>query len=69
MKEGCLDERTGRYESVNQMIAEATHGAVENVTLYSILEDPMTSCGCFECICGIEPARTASSSSTVSIRA
>lgn len=54
-KEGCLDERTGRYESVNKMIQEATHGAVENVTLYSILEDPMTSCGCFECICGIEP--------------
>ena len=54
-KEGCLDERTGRYESVNKMVKEATHGAVENVTLYSILEDPMTSCGCFECICGIEP--------------
>ncbi len=54
-KEGCLDERTGRYESVNKMVAEATHGAVENVTLYSILEDPMTSCGCFECICGMEP--------------
>ena len=54
-KEGLLDERTGRFESVNKMIAEATHGAVENVTLYSILEDPMTSCGCFECICGIEP--------------
>lgn len=55
MKEGLIDERTGRYESVNKMIADATHGAVENVTLYSILEDPMTSCGCFECICGIEP--------------
>ena len=54
-KEGCLDERTGRYESVNKMVKEATHGAVESVTLYSILEDPMTSCGCFECICGIEP--------------
>ena len=54
-KEGCLDERTGRYESVNKMVADATHGAVESVTLYSILEDPMTSCGCFECICGIEP--------------
>ena len=24
-------------------------------TLYSIMQDPMTSCGCFECICGIEP--------------
>ena len=54
-KEGLIDERTGRYESVNKMVADATHGAVENVTLYSILEDPMTSCGCFECICGIEP--------------
>ena len=54
-KEGCIDERTGRFESVNKAINEATHGAVENVTLYSILEDPMTSCGCFECICGIEP--------------
>ena len=55
MKEGCLDERTGRYETVDKMVKEATHGAVESVTLYSILEDPMTSCGCFECICGIEP--------------
>ena len=54
-KEGLLDERTGRYESVNKAVADATHGAVESVTLYSILEDPMTSCGCFECICGIEP--------------
>ena len=54
-KEGCIDERTGRFDSVDKMINEATHGAVETVTLYSILEDPMTSCGCFECICGIEP--------------
>ncbi len=54
-KEGCTDERTGRFDSVNKAILDATHGAVENVTLYSILEDPMTSCGCFECICGIEP--------------
>ena len=54
-KEGCLDERTGRFESVDKAINDSTHGAVETVTLYSILEDPMTSCGCFECICGIEP--------------
>ena len=54
-KKGLIDQRTGRYEEVDRMINEATHGAVEQVTLYSILEDPMTSCGCFECICGIEP--------------
>ena len=47
MKEGCLDERTGRYTTVNDAIKDATHGAVEEVTLYSIMEDPMTSCGCF----------------------
>ena len=55
IKGECLDERTGRFASVDQMVASATQGAVESVTLYSILEDPMTSCGCFECICGIEP--------------
>ena len=55
-KDGLIDERTGRYEAVNRIVEEATHGAVSSVTLYSILEDPMTSCGCFECICGIEPA-------------
>jgi len=53
-KEGCQYERTGRFDSVDKAINDATHGAVETVTLYSILEDPMTSCGCFECICGIE---------------
>lgn len=54
-KEGLLDERLGMYEKVNEIVGEATHGAVNEVTLYSILENPMTSCGCFECICGIMP--------------
>ncbi|NLO49426.1 MAG: CO dehydrogenase/CO-methylating acetyl-CoA synthase complex subunit beta [Clostridiales bacterium] len=54
-KEGLIDEKTGRYDAVDKVIAKATHGAVESVTLYSILEQPMTSCGCFECICGIMP--------------
>ena len=54
-KTGCTDERTGAYTEVNKIVNEATHGSVESVTLYSILEDPMTSCGCFECICGIMP--------------
>ena len=41
LKEGCLDERTGRYTTVNEAIKDATHGAVEEVTLYSIMEDPI----------------------------
>lgn len=54
-KEGCIDERLGSYTEVNKAVESATHGAVKKVTLYSLLEDPMTSCGCFECICGIMP--------------
>ena len=54
-KDRCLDERLGAYEDVNEAVSKYSHGALERVTLYSILEDPMTSCGCFECICGIEP--------------
>ena len=54
-KEGCTDEKKGYYPDVDRMVTAATQGAVEHVSLYSIMEDPMTSCGCFECICGIEP--------------
>ena len=54
-KEGCTDEKKGYYPDVDRMVHAATQGAVEHVSLYSIMEDPMTSCGCFECICGIEP--------------
>ena len=54
-KEECADARTGRFETVNRAVTEATQGAVESVCLYSLLEDPMTSCGCFECICGVLP--------------
>ncbi|MBQ5341237.1 MAG: CO dehydrogenase/CO-methylating acetyl-CoA synthase complex subunit beta, partial [Oscillospiraceae bacterium] len=54
-KERCLDEVIGRYEDVDEAVSQLSHGALEHVTLYSLLTDPMTSCGCFECICGVEP--------------
>ncbi|MGL4606771.1 MAG: acetyl-CoA decarbonylase/synthase complex subunit alpha/beta [Eubacteriaceae bacterium] len=55
VKGTAIDERLGVWATVNETVAECSQGAVEAVTLYSILEDPMTSCGCFECICGIMP--------------
>ena len=54
-KEKCMDERLGAYEDVDEAINKYSHGALEHVTLYSLFQDPMTSCGCFECICGVEP--------------
>ena len=54
-KERVIDERIGEYEDVNEIVKKLSQGALEDVSLYSIMEKPMTSCGCFECICGIEP--------------
>ena len=55
-KEQIVDERTGVWDDVNDIVRQLSQGALERVSLYSIMEDPMTSCGCFECICGIEPS-------------
>ncbi|CDC07148.1 putative uncharacterized protein [Lachnospiraceae bacterium CAG:364] len=54
-KERPIDERIGEYEDVNEAVQKFSQGALQDVSLYSIMEKPMTSCGCFECICGIEP--------------
>ena len=54
-KERPIDERIGEYEDVNEAVNKFSQGALDDVSLYSIIEKPMTSCGCFECICGIEP--------------
>ncbi len=55
-KENCIDEQIGIWPDVNRAVKEYSQGHLESVTLYSIIQDPMTSCGCFECICGLEPA-------------
>ncbi len=50
-----IDEWQGIFENVNDFVLNSSHGSVENVTMYSIMEYPMTSCGCFECIMMILP--------------
>ncbi len=51
----ALDEWRGVFDKINDFVNQASHGAIENVTMYSIMETPMTSCGCFECIMMILP--------------
>jgi acetyl-CoA synthase len=50
-----LDERYGRYSGVDEYLKQSTGGAVETVNMYTIMENPMTSCGCFECIIALVP--------------
>ncbi len=54
-KGGVLDTRYGRYTGVDDYLKKSTGGQVETLNLYTIMENPMTSCGCFECIVAIVP--------------
>jgi len=50
-----IDPIKGYWEGTNQYAAMGSHGVVNEVTMYSIMENPMTACGCFECIVMLIP--------------
>ncbi|MEW6109041.1 MAG: acetyl-CoA decarbonylase/synthase complex subunit alpha/beta [Nitrospirota bacterium] len=50
-----MDAKYGRYTGVDDYLRKASGGAVETLNLYTVMENPMTSCGCFECILAIVP--------------
>ncbi|QLH75637.1 MAG: CO dehydrogenase/CO-methylating acetyl-CoA synthase complex subunit beta [Methanomassiliicoccales archaeon] len=50
VKGECIDADKGQWQGVNDAVRELTHGKIERFNAYSLMEDPMTSCGCFECI-------------------
>lgn len=54
-KGDLVDTRYGRYTGIDEYLKKASGGAVETLNLYTIMENPMTSCGCFECIIAIVP--------------
>jgi len=51
----CTEPVKGYYTGVNEYARMASHGSVTDVTMYSIMENPMTACGCFECIVMVIP--------------
>ena len=54
-KGDCLEPIKGQWKNINDYISIKSHGNLERFNAYSILEEPMTSCGCFECIAAIVP--------------
>jgi acetyl-CoA synthase len=54
-KQGALDTTKGYYTGVNEFAVGASHQQVQEVSMYSIMENPMTACGCFECIAMVIP--------------
>jgi len=55
LKGEVLDEKYGRYSGIDDYLVKASGGSVETLNLYTIMQNPMTSCGCFECIIAIVP--------------
>jgi CO dehydrogenase/acetyl-CoA synthase beta subunit/intein/homing endonuclease len=53
IKGQCIDEVKGQWQGVNEAVYEASHHKLERFNAYTMMEDPMTSCGCFEVIVGM----------------
>ncbi len=51
----CIDPVLGQWTGVNEFVKKASRGKVEKVSAYSLMNDPMTACGCFECIATMLP--------------
>jgi acetyl-CoA synthase len=50
-----VDPVKGYWEGTNDYAKLGSHGVVSEVAMYSIMENPMTACGCFECIVMLVP--------------
>ncbi len=51
----CLDPELGQWKGVNEFLSQASRGAIDHYNFYSVINDPMTTCGCCECIAATLP--------------
>ncbi|NLY39035.1 MAG: CO dehydrogenase/CO-methylating acetyl-CoA synthase complex subunit beta [Firmicutes bacterium] len=54
-KEGLIDAEKGIWQSINEYVYLNSNRTIEECSIYSFMDRPMTSCGCFECIMAIMP--------------
>jgi acetyl-CoA synthase len=50
-----LDERLGQFKGANEFLYKASRGKMDHYNFYSIVHDPMTTCGCCECVAAVLP--------------
>ncbi|MDP8256008.1 MAG: acetyl-CoA decarbonylase/synthase complex subunit alpha/beta [Candidatus Alcyoniella australis] len=50
-----LDAAFGQWAGVNEFVRKASRGKIERIDAYSIMREPMTACGCFECLAAVLP--------------
>ena len=49
------DAKLGQWVGTNAFVLNASRQKIGTVSLYSIMVDPMTTCGCCECIAAVLP--------------
>jgi acetyl-CoA synthase len=55
-KDETVDAKLGQWKGVNDFIFKASRGKIDHYNFYSIINDPMTTCGCCECIAAVLPS-------------
>jgi acetyl-CoA synthase len=50
-----IDQKMGQWKGVNDFVLKASRGKIDHYNFYSIVNDPMTTCGCCECIAAVLP--------------
>jgi acetyl-CoA synthase len=55
IKGDTLDARLGQWKGVNEFVLKASRGKIDHYNFYSIVNDPMTTCGCCEAIAAVLP--------------
>jgi acetyl-CoA synthase len=50
-----IDAKLGQWKGVNEFVFKASRGNIDHYNFYSIVNDPMTTCGCCECIAAVLP--------------
>jgi acetyl-CoA synthase len=51
-----LDPKLGMFKGVNEFVNKASRGAITQYNFYSMVQEPMTTCGCCECIAAMLPS-------------
>ncbi|MDL1983005.1 MAG: CO dehydrogenase/CO-methylating acetyl-CoA synthase complex subunit beta [Deltaproteobacteria bacterium] len=55
IKGECTEPVLGQWKGITDFVNKASRQKVEQVCAYSLMNFPMTACGCFECIATILP--------------
>ncbi|MBN1176482.1 MAG: CO dehydrogenase/CO-methylating acetyl-CoA synthase complex subunit beta [Dehalococcoidales bacterium] len=50
-----IDAKLGQWKGVNEFVLQASRGKIDHYNFYSIVNDPMTTCGCCEAIAAVLP--------------